>query len=71
MEALHATCGIMLPYAVGEIIRSMTKSTGDSKPILDAISQPFMLFAALSLGEVIFGRLSGFLPVEATHNGKV
>lgn len=51
----------MLPYAIGEIIRSVTKSTGDSKYIFDAVRQPLMLFGALSVGEVVFGRSSGFL----------
>ncbi|WYM01444.1 MAG: ABC transporter ATP-binding protein [Gloeotrichia echinulata DVL01] len=72
LEAIHATCGIMLPYAIGEIIRSVTKSTGDSKYIFDAVRQPLMLFAALSVGEVVFGRSSGFLqtvrhPIHRQH----
>jgi len=72
LEALHATCGIMLPYAIGEIIRSVTRSTGDSKHIFDAVRQPLMLFAALSVGEVVFGRSSGFLqtarhPIHRQH----
>jgi ATP-binding cassette subfamily B protein len=61
LEILHATCGILLPYAIGEIIRSVTKSTGDSKLIFDAVSQPLKLFVALSIGEVIFGRASGLM----------
>ncbi|MEH1873657.1 ABC transporter ATP-binding protein [Nostoc sp.] len=72
LEALHATCGIMLPYAIGEIIRSVTRSTGNSKSIFDAVSQPLMLFTALSLGEVVFGRASGLLqtivhPIHRQH----
>jgi ATP-binding cassette subfamily B protein len=72
LEALHATCGIMLPYAIGEIIRSVTRSTGDSKLIFNAVSQPLLLFAALSVGEVVFGRSSGLLqtlrhPIHRQH----
>ena len=72
LEALHATCGIMLPYAIGEIIRSVTRSTGDSKLIFDAVSQPLMLFVALSVGEVVFGRATGLLqtirhPIHRQH----
>jgi ATP-binding cassette subfamily B protein len=72
MEALHATCGIMLPYAIGEIIRSVTRSTGNSKLIFDTISQPLMLFTALSIGEVVFGRSAGLLqtilhPIHRQH----
>ncbi|OUL20990.1 ABC transporter ATP-binding protein [Nostoc sp. T09] len=61
LEVMHATCGIMLPYAIGEIIRSVTKSTVNSKQIFETISQPLMLFTALSIGEVVFGRSSGLL----------
>ena len=72
MEALHATCGIMLPYAIGEIIRSVTRSTGNSKLIFDTISQPLMLFTALSIGEVVFGRSAGLIqtilhPIHRQH----
>jgi ATP-binding cassette subfamily B protein len=72
LEAIHATCGIMLPYAIGEIIRSVTRSPDNSQPILDAIRQPVILFTALSLGEVIFGRSAGLLmtilhPIHRQH----
>lgn len=72
LETLHATCGIMLPYAIGEIIRSVTRSTGDSRLIFDVVSQPLMLFAALSVGEVVFGRSAGLLqtilhPIHRQH----
>jgi ATP-binding cassette, subfamily B, bacterial len=72
LEVMHATCGIMLPYAIGEIIRSVTQSIGNSKPTLDAMSQPLILFTALSLGEVVFGRSSGLLltilhPIHRQH----
>ncbi|MEH2437083.1 MAG: ABC transporter ATP-binding protein [Nostoc sp.] len=72
LEVIHATCGIMLPYAIGEIIRSVTRSTGDSKSIFDAVRQPLMLFTALSVGEVVFGRSAGLLqtilhPIHRQH----
>ncbi|MBD2507498.1 ABC transporter ATP-binding protein [Nostoc muscorum FACHB-395] len=72
LEMVHATCGVMLPYAIGEIIRGVTKSTGDSQPIFDAMRQPLMLFIALSVGEVIFGRSAGLLqtilhPIHRQH----
>ncbi|MBD2200488.1 ABC transporter ATP-binding protein [Calothrix anomala FACHB-343] len=72
LEIIHATCGIMLPYAIGEIIRSVTKSTVNSSEIFATISQPLMLFTALSIGEVVFGRSSGLLltilhPIHRQH----
>lgn len=72
LEILHATCGILLPYAIGEIIRSVTRSTTNQTLIFDAIRQPLMLFVALSIGEVIFGRAAGLLqtilhPIHRQH----
>jgi ATP-binding cassette subfamily B protein len=59
LESLHAICGIMLPYAISQIIRGVTQSSSHSQPVLEAMSQPLILFACLSVGEVFFGRLSG------------
>jgi ATP-binding cassette subfamily B protein len=62
-EILHATCGIMLPYAIGEIIRSVTTNHTNNGEILNAIKQPLILFTILSIGEVIFGRTAGLLQI--------
>ncbi|MDB9459457.1 ABC transporter ATP-binding protein [Dolichospermum circinale CS-545/17] len=72
LEIAHATCGIMLPYAIGEMIRSVTRSTGDSKLIFDTLKQPLILFTSLSIGEVVFGRSAGLLqtilhPIHRQH----
>lgn len=72
LEALHATCGIMLPYAIGEIIRGVTRTTDSSASILEAMHQPLMLFVALSVGEVVFGRSAGLChtilhPIHRQH----
>ncbi|MFM7365149.1 MAG: ABC transporter ATP-binding protein, partial [Cuspidothrix sp.] len=69
LEIAHATCGIMLPYAIGEMIRSVTRSTGDSKLIFDTLKQPLILFTSLSIGEVVFGRSAGLLQtiLHPTH----
>jgi ATP-binding cassette subfamily B protein len=72
LEALHATCGIMLPYAIGEIIRGVTQANSSSQSILEAMNQPLMLFAALSVGEVVFGRSAGLIhtirhPIHRQH----
>ncbi|QNP28908.1 ABC transporter ATP-binding protein [Cylindrospermopsis curvispora GIHE-G1] len=61
LEILNATCGIMLPYAIGEIIRSVTVAHSNSEQIFEVIKQPLTLFIMLSIGEVVFGRASGFL----------
>ncbi|MBU7583533.1 MAG: ABC transporter ATP-binding protein [Nostoc sp. TH1S01] len=72
LEIMHATCGIMLPYAIGEIIRSVTRSPNNNQQIFDVIRQPLILFTALSVGEVIFGRAAGLLqtilhPIHRQH----
>ncbi|MBD2139081.1 ABC transporter ATP-binding protein [Anabaena sp. FACHB-1237] len=72
LEIAHATCGIMLPYAIGEMIRSVTRLTGDSKLIFDTLRQPLILFTSLSIGEVVFGRSAGLLqtilhPIHRQH----
>ncbi|MFN9559262.1 MAG: ABC transporter ATP-binding protein, partial [Dolichospermum sp.] len=73
LEIAHATCGIMLPYAIGEMIRSVTRhSTGDSKLIFDILRQPLILFTSLSIGEVVFGRSAELLqtilhPIHRQH----
>ncbi len=72
LETLHATSGIMLPYTIGEIIRTVTRSAGNTQPMLATISQPLTMFAALSVGEVVFGRASGLLltilhPIHRQH----
>ncbi|MBE9207766.1 ABC transporter ATP-binding protein [Nostoc sp. LEGE 06077] len=72
LEIMHATCGIMLPYAIGEIIRSVTRSPNNNQQIFEIVSQPLMLFTALSIGEVVFGRSAGLLqtilhPIHRQH----
>ncbi|QNP28370.1 ABC transporter ATP-binding protein [Cylindrospermopsis curvispora] len=71
-EILHATCGIMLPYAIGEIIRTVTVAHTNSGEIFGAIKQPLTLFTFLIIGEVVFGRAAGLLqtilhPIHRQH----
>jgi ATP-binding cassette subfamily B protein len=72
LEILHSTCGIMLPYAIGEIIRSVTRLSGDRLFVFDTVSRSLTLFIALSIGEVVFGRSAGLLqtilhPIHRQH----
>jgi len=59
LEAGHASCGILLPYAIGEIIKGVTQAAGHSVPMLDSLREPLLLFVGLGLGEVVFARLGG------------
>ncbi|MGF1574411.1 MAG: ABC transporter ATP-binding protein [Cyanophyceae cyanobacterium] len=60
LEILHATCGILLPYMIGEIIRGVSTAGTTDLTILESMQRPLLIFIALSVGEVIFGRLAGF-----------
>ena len=59
LEAGHATCGIMLPYAIGEIIKGVTSAHDQSMEWVAALKAPLLLFCALSIGEVVFARSAG------------
>lgn len=59
LEAGHAACGIMLPYAIGEIIKGVTTAQGQSMEWVAALRDPLLLFCALAIGEVLFARSAG------------
>ena len=58
-EALQATCTILLPYAVKEIIDAVTLANETGMDIFVASQDALVLFAALNLGIVLFSRASG------------
>jgi ATP-binding cassette subfamily B protein len=57
-EGGNAACGIMLPYALGRIIGKVTTSHEAPTEIVRTLGQPVLLFAALCLGELFFGRIN-------------
>jgi ATP-binding cassette subfamily B protein len=59
LEAVNATCGILMPYATGQIIKSVTQSHGQSRELIASLARPLWLFVGLGIGEVIFSRLGG------------
>lgn len=61
LETLHATCGIAIPYAIGEIIRGVTTATEHSLSLIDTLKTSLWLFFGLTIGEVLFGRSAGTL----------
>ena len=61
-EAAHATCGIFLPYAIGQIVHSVTSSRQPAA-MAEEIARPFALFVALGIGEVLFARAGGTLQI--------
>jgi ATP-binding cassette subfamily B protein len=62
-EAAQATCTILLPYAVKEIIDAVTQANQTSADIFAASEDALILFALLNLGIVLFSRASGAMLV--------
>jgi len=58
-ETINSTCGILIPYATGQVIKGVTQAHEHSQALVDSLRGPVWLFIALSIGEVIFSRLGG------------
>ncbi len=58
-EAAQAACTIMLPYAVKEIIDTVTIANTTGTDIFVTTQDALVLFALLNLGIVLFSRASG------------
>jgi ATP-binding cassette subfamily B protein len=63
-ETANAACGIMIPYAIGTIIKAVTSATDHSAAVVSALHGPMMLFVAFTLGEVVFGRVAGGIQIR-------
>ncbi|HEY6881658.1 MAG TPA: ABC transporter ATP-binding protein, partial [Polyangiales bacterium] len=63
-EGVHATCGIMLPYALSRIVAQVTRSSADPRSTLEALYAPLSLFTALCLGELASGRLTSAMQLR-------
>jgi len=59
LETAHASCGILVPYALADIIKGVTNAVAAHGPLIESLQQPLWLFCGLSLGEVLFGRAAG------------
>ncbi|MES2354450.1 MAG: ABC transporter ATP-binding protein [Pseudomonadota bacterium] len=59
LEAGQASCAIMVPYAIGQIIKGVSSAHEHSMALLQTLHGPLVLFIALAIGEVFFGRASG------------
>ena len=55
-ETINSTCGILIPYATGQVIKAVTQAHEHSLALVQSLSGPLWLFIALSIGEVIFSR---------------
>src|ERR1700761_3965112 len=61
LETINATCGILIPYATGQIIKAVTRAHEQSLSMVASLSGPLWLFIALAIGEVVFSRAGGAL----------
>jgi ATP-binding cassette, subfamily B, bacterial len=58
-ETINSTCGILIPYATGQVIKGVTQAHEHSQALVDSLRGPLWLFIGLSIGEVIFSRAGG------------
>ena len=65
-EALNALCGILLPYALNRIITTITTSHTEPRAVLPLLIHPLTLFAALSAGELLLGRINSAVQLRIT-----
>jgi ATP-binding cassette subfamily B protein len=64
-EAAHAACGILLPYALGQILAAVTGQ--GERPLglrLEALRTPIFVFMLLCLGELACGRINAALQLR-------
>jgi ATP-binding cassette subfamily B protein len=65
-EAINASCGILLPYALGRILSRVTSAHEDPRAVFMALQGPLLLFALLCLGELVFGRINSAIQLRVT-----
>jgi ATP-binding cassette subfamily B protein len=58
-ETINSTCGILIPYATGQVIKAVTQAHEHSLALVQSLQGPVWLFIGLSIGEVIFSRAGG------------
>jgi ATP-binding cassette subfamily B protein len=63
-ETVNAACGITVPYALGRIVKAVSLSAAQTPQIIAMVATPLALFTALSVGEVVFGRLAGAVQIR-------
>src|ERR1700716_2832306 len=59
LETINSTCGILIPYATGQIIKTVTRAHEQSLSLVAQLGGPLWLFIGLAIGEVVFSRAGG------------
>src|SRR5882757_4912219 len=63
LETINSTCGILIPYATGQIIKAVTQAREQSLSLVEHMQGPLWLFVALAIGEVVFARAGGGIQI--------
>jgi ATP-binding cassette subfamily B protein len=63
LEAAHASCNILIPYALSEIVQRVTNAPEQSLAFVASLRAPLLLFVALGVGEVLLARAAGTLQI--------
>ncbi len=63
-ETANATCGILVPYALGKIIKGVSAAPVHSMAMVATLHAPLVLFMLLCVGEVLFGRIAGGIQIR-------
>jgi len=63
-EGANAACGILIPYALGKIIKGVTAAHGNAASVVHALHRPLSWFVALGVAEVVLGRLAGAVQIR-------
>ena len=63
LETINSTCGILIPYATGQIIKAVTQAHEQSLSLVQHLQGPLWLFIALAIGEVVFARAGGSVQI--------
>src|SRR3569833_2058719 len=59
LETINSTCGILIPYATGQLIKAVTTAHEHSLSLVEHLKGPLWLFIGLAVGEVVFARACG------------
>jgi ATP-binding cassette subfamily B protein len=62
-ETINSTCGILIPYAMGRIIRAVTAGHASGPLLTGPLLHPLLLFVGLAVIEVLASRAAGFCQV--------
>src|SRR3984893_9903964 len=59
LETINSTCGILIPYATGQIIKAVTRAHEQSLSLVAHLGGPLWLFIGLAIGEGDVSRAGG------------